>query len=68
MVRSGVIGLTGGRFWAIGNQGCIWASTAGIYTNSTTADAYDLRFDAKEVRPSASDNRWHGISLRCLAD
>ncbi len=46
----------------MGNNGQFWSSRS----DSTTANAYNLNFNASNVNPSNSNDRWRGYPLRCL--
>ena len=46
----------------MGNNGQFWSSRS----DSTTTNAYNLYFDASNVNPSNSNDRWRGYPLRCL--
>ena len=64
-VRSGHFNLTisAGTFRYAGREGGWWSSRS----DSITANAYLLYFNASYVYPSPSDARWRGYPLRCLS-
>lgn len=46
----------------MGNNGQFWSSRS----DSTTTNAYNLNFNASNVNPSNSNDRWRGYPLRWL--
>ena len=69
-VRSARVNLTvsAGTLGYAGQYGYWWSSRAAAYTSSTSANAYDLSFNATAVYPSyGPSNRWNGFPLRCLS-
>ena len=70
-VRSGFInlpGVSGATFRYTGQWGSIWSSRAIDYTSIISATAYNIDFKATTVSASSGpDERWYGLSLRCLS-
>ncbi len=63
-VRSGNVGIYGGKLWGSGINGYGWSS----WPHSNGVYAYFLGFNGSVVGPSSGLNRWFGFPLRCLAN
>ncbi len=65
-VRSGGISLNNGILRNLGILGHNRSANTGVYSSPISAHAYYLKFDALNVDPSNSNQRWYGFPVRCL--
>ena len=61
-VRGGDVDPWYGSTRALGSNSFYWSATA----DPTASDAYDQPFNSAHVRPSNSNYRAFGFSVRCL--
>ena len=64
-VRSGYVYLNNGSLRYFGLSGYGWSRSSVAYSSATSANAYNLKFNAGTVYPSnGPNNRWNGFPVR----